>query len=188
MYERRHPSAGRAGDSPTSLSRRPFVSSSTTTRASAASHRRSISSCQSSDSGSDRHRRTAPMAARSDDGRARGAYPPPEGKSDVAGKARDSQRGGCLLRDRAAVTFHFIAAAKAHHSLTLLCRCLQVTRSGSGACGSRVRRADHGECADSSSVPCSHEDGLKARVRKQFKGTTMSDHDQPVAANLLAPN
>ena len=29
------------------------------------------------------------------------------------------------------------------------------------------------------------EDGLKARVRKRFKGTTMSNHDQPVAANLL---
>ena len=30
------------------------------------------------------------------------------------------------------------------------------------------------------------EEGLKARVRKRFKSTTMSDHDQPVAANLLA--
>ena len=29
-------------------------------------------------------------------------------------------------------------------------------------------------------------DGLKARVRKRFKSTTMSDHDQPVAGNLLA--
>jgi putative transposase len=29
------------------------------------------------------------------------------------------------------------------------------------------------------------EDGLKARPRKRFKMTTMSDHDQPVAANLL---
>src|SRR3954462_15381633 len=29
------------------------------------------------------------------------------------------------------------------------------------------------------------QDGLKARVRKRFKATTMSDHDQPVAANLL---
>ena len=27
--------------------------------------------------------------------------------------------------------------------------------------------------------------GLKARGRKRFKRTTMSDHDQPVAANLL---
>jgi putative transposase len=29
------------------------------------------------------------------------------------------------------------------------------------------------------------EQGLKARARKQYKSTTMSDHDQPVAANLL---
>lgn len=29
------------------------------------------------------------------------------------------------------------------------------------------------------------EDGLKARPRKRFKHTTMSDHDQPVADNLL---
>jgi putative transposase len=29
------------------------------------------------------------------------------------------------------------------------------------------------------------EDGLQARARKRFKCTTMSDHDQPVAANLL---
>jgi len=29
------------------------------------------------------------------------------------------------------------------------------------------------------------EEGLKARARKRFKLTTMSDHDQPVAANLL---
>jgi putative transposase len=29
------------------------------------------------------------------------------------------------------------------------------------------------------------EEGLVARVRKRFKSTTMSDHDQPVATNLL---
>ncbi len=29
------------------------------------------------------------------------------------------------------------------------------------------------------------DDGLQARVRKRYKGTTMSDHDQPVADNLL---
>ena len=29
------------------------------------------------------------------------------------------------------------------------------------------------------------EDGLQARMRKRFKTTTMSDHDQPVAANVL---
>ena len=29
------------------------------------------------------------------------------------------------------------------------------------------------------------EDGLRARVRKRYKGTTMREHDQPIAANLL---
>ena len=29
-------------------------------------------------------------------------------------------------------------------------------------------------------------EGLKGRMRKRFKQTTMSDHDQPVAANVLA--
>ncbi len=29
------------------------------------------------------------------------------------------------------------------------------------------------------------QEGLKARVRRRYKNTTMSDHDQPVAANLL---
>ena len=29
------------------------------------------------------------------------------------------------------------------------------------------------------------EDGLRARVRKRYKHTTLSDHDQPIAANLL---
>lgn len=29
------------------------------------------------------------------------------------------------------------------------------------------------------------EEGLKARVRKRYRSTTMSDHDQPVADNLL---
>ena len=29
------------------------------------------------------------------------------------------------------------------------------------------------------------EEGLKARVRKRYKRTTMSDHDQPIADNLL---
>ena len=32
------------------------------------------------------------------------------------------------------------------------------------------------------------QQGLKARVRKRFKSTTMSDHDQPVAANVLDRN
>ncbi len=29
------------------------------------------------------------------------------------------------------------------------------------------------------------EEGLGARVRKRFRSTTMSEHDQPIAANVL---
>ncbi len=44
--------------------------------------------------------------------------------------AGDPKKGGGLLREGAAVRFRFIAAEKAHHSLSMLCRCLRVTRSG----------------------------------------------------------
>ena len=116
--------------------------------------------------------------------------------------------------------FRFIAAEKAHHSLTLLCRCLRVTRSGlyawqqrpesahakrdqrlkvlvrasfiasKGRYGSpRIHRdlvEDHRERVSRKRViRLMQEDGLAARVRKRFKCTTMSDHDQPVAANVL---
>jgi transposase InsO family protein len=117
------------------------------------------------------------------------------------------------------VRFQFIAAAKAHHSLSLLCRCLRVTRSGYYAWKDRPESARatrdrqlkvlvHAAFAGSKGrygSPRIHEDlreqeervsrkrvvrlmqeeKLKARVRKRFKCTTMSDHDQPVAANLL---
>ena len=115
--------------------------------------------------------------------------------------------------------FGFIAAEKAHYSLSRLCRCLQVTRSGFAAWvkrppSARARRdaalkvqvrasfeasggsygspriyRDLREAAEPVSrkrvIRLMQEDGLKARVRKRFKQTTMSDHDHPVAANLL---
>lgn len=55
--------------------------------------------------------------------------------------------------------FAWIDAEKAEFPITTLCQVLQVSPSG--------------------------EDGLQARARKRFKHTTMSDHDQPLAANLL---
>jgi putative transposase len=117
------------------------------------------------------------------------------------------------------VRFQFIAAEQAHHSLSLLCRCLRVTRSGfyawrarpASARAQRDRRLKvlvhvlfdasqhrygspriHRDLLEQEVrvsrkrvIRLMQEDGLQARVRKRFKCTTMSDHDQPVAANLL---
>jgi transposase InsO family protein len=50
----------------------------------------------------------------------------------------------------------------------------------------RDLRDDHQQCVSRKRViRLMQVEGLKARVRKRVKGTTMSDHDQPVAANLL---
>ena len=115
--------------------------------------------------------------------------------------------------------FTFIAAKKAEHAVSILCRCLDVTRSGyyawlrrpeskHAAMDGRLRvlvRASFDESRRRYGSPRVHadladldvhvsrkrvarvmrEEGLKARPRKRFKSTTMSDHDQPVAANLL---
>jgi len=117
------------------------------------------------------------------------------------------------------VRFRFIATEKAHHSLSLLCRCLRVTRSGFYASQERPESARatrdrqlkvlvhtsfaaskgrygspriHRELIEQREyvsrkrvIRLMQEEKLKARVRKRFKCTTMSDHDQPVAANLL---
>jgi transposase InsO family protein len=117
------------------------------------------------------------------------------------------------------VRFTFIAAKRAEHSVSILCRCLAVTRSGFYAWrhrpesthaqtdrrlrvligasfdGSRGRYGSprvHADLADQDVhvsrkrvARVMREEGLKARPRKRFKSTTMSDHDQPVAANLL---
>jgi transposase InsO family protein len=117
------------------------------------------------------------------------------------------------------VKFQFIATEKAHHALTLLCRCLGVTRSGFHAWQSRPesarRKRDrhlkvlvHAAFAATKGrygspriykdlreqdervsrkrvIRLMQEEQLRARVRKRFKCTTMSDHDLPVASNLL---
>jgi transposase InsO family protein len=117
------------------------------------------------------------------------------------------------------VRFTFIAAKRAEHRVSILCRCLQVTRSGfyawrrrpesthvetdrrlrvlirASVDGSRGRSGSprvHADLADQDVhvsrkrvARVMREEGLQARPRKRFKSTTMSDHDQPVAANLL---
>lgn len=115
--------------------------------------------------------------------------------------------------------FTFIAAKKAEHTVSILCRCLRVTRSGFYAWqrrpesthtrrdrqlrvlvhasfdASRQRygsprihedlREQHEPASRKRVVRLMQEDGLVARARKRYACTTMSDHDQPVAANLL---
>ena len=115
--------------------------------------------------------------------------------------------------------FAFIAVEKASHTITILCRCLQVTPSGYYAWRRRPEsqrtrddrrltvlvRASFDASRQRYGSPRIHEDlraqqeavsrkrvirlmqadGLQARARKRYKGTTMSEHDQPVAANLL---
>ena len=115
--------------------------------------------------------------------------------------------------------FTFIAAKRAEHTVSILCRCLRVTRSGFYAWQRRPEsthahddrrlkvlvRASFAESKHRYGSPRIHEDliehheqvsrkrvirlmqedGLVARTRKRYKSTTMSDHDQPVAANLL---
>jgi transposase InsO family protein len=117
------------------------------------------------------------------------------------------------------VRFTFIAAKRAEHRVSILCRCLAVTRSGFYAWqrrpesthtqtdrrlrvlirasfdGSRRRYGSprvHADLGDQDVhvsrkrvARVMREEGLQARPRKRFKRTTMSDHDQPVAANLL---
>jgi putative transposase len=108
---------------------------------------------------------------------------------------------------------------KAHHTVTILCRCLHVTPSGFYAWRRRPESAHarddrrlkvlvrmsfaesrrnygspriHDDLIDLQErvsrkrvVRLMQEEGLIARVRKRYKHTTMSDHDQPVADNLL---
>ena len=115
--------------------------------------------------------------------------------------------------------FGFIAAEKAHYSLTLLCRCMRVTRSGFDAWQGRPVsaraqqdqrltvqvRASFDASKGRYGSPRIHRDlrdqdarvsrkrvirlmqaeGLHARARKRFKQTTMSEHDHPIAANVL---
>ena len=115
--------------------------------------------------------------------------------------------------------FRFIAVEKADHSITILCRCLRVTRSGFYAWQCRPESTharddrrlkvlvrvsfeeskhrygsprvhedlleQHEHVSRKRVVRLMQEDGLVARLRKRYKLTTMSDHDQPVAANLL---
>lgn len=115
--------------------------------------------------------------------------------------------------------FAFIAAEKAQHSVTRLCRCLRVTPSGfyawikrglsaraqrdvvlrtklrafHAASGHRYGRPnlwkdlqEDGEAVSEKRVArLMREEGIRGKVRRRFKNTTMSDHADPIAANVL---
>lgn len=115
--------------------------------------------------------------------------------------------------------FAFIAAKQAEHTVTILCRCMRVTRSGFYAWAKRglsarakrdvvlrtKLRAFHAASKDRYGRPrlwkdlkedgeavsekrvgrLMREEGLKGKVPKRFTQTTNSQHDDPIAANLL---
>jgi putative transposase len=115
--------------------------------------------------------------------------------------------------------FAFIAAKRAEHRVTILCRCMRVARSGFYAwlrrgLSARAQRdlvlrtklrafhaASHnrygrprlwkdlkedGETVSEKRVRrLMREEGLQGKVPKRFKQTTDSQHDDPIAANLL---
>jgi transposase InsO family protein len=117
------------------------------------------------------------------------------------------------------VRFTFIAAKRAEHTVSILGRCLRVTRSGFYAWRRRPesthtrldrrlrvlvqasfdasrqrygsprihedRQEQHEHISRKRVVRLMQEGGLVARGRRRFKGTTMSHHDLPIAANLL---
>ena len=115
--------------------------------------------------------------------------------------------------------FAFIAAEKARHSVTRLCRCLLVTPSGfyawatrglsaraqrdvvlrtklrafHAASGHRYGRPnlwkdlqEDGEAVSEKRVArLMREEGIHGKGRRRFKNTTMSDHTDPIAPNVL---
>src|SRR5690606_9304799 len=74
-------------------------------------------------------------------GRAAGTRAASSGESDAQGGARDPGKGGSLLREGVEVRFRFIDAEKARHPVEMLCRLMQVSRSGFYAWRTRAESA-----------------------------------------------
>src|SRR6195256_5977141 len=69
-------------------------------------------------------------AYRTDDGRARGVGAAPQSPPDRGRRAGHFKKSHGVLREAEPMRFAFIAAKKAEHRVTILCRCMRVTRSG----------------------------------------------------------
>ena len=76
-------------------------------------------------------------ARRSDQGQdgphergARGARATPERIANRPGRARNIEKSGGLLREAEPMRFTFIAAKRAEHTVTILCRCLGPAAGG----------------------------------------------------------
>src|SRR5712692_10326155 len=80
--------------------------------------------------GASRARRSHERSDGAHDGRARGARAAPERITDRPEGARNPEKSGGLLREAEPMRFTFVAAKRAEHTVSILCRCLCVTRSG----------------------------------------------------------
>src|SRR4029079_2566749 len=140
-------------------------------------------------------------------------------ESDSPRRARHLKKSDGVLREADPMSFAFIARKKCEHRVTLLCRCMRVTRSGFYAwvrrgLSARAQRdlvlrtklrafhaASHdrygrprpwkdlkegGEAISEKRVRrLMREEGLHGKIPKRFKQTTDSQHNDPIAANLL---
>jgi len=153
---------------------------------------------------------------------ARGAGAAAQGGPRAADAARHSKKSRGLLRERDHVKFAYVDVEKAQVPVTVLCRTLEVSRTGFYAWRGRPEstraqedrrlavlvRAAHEAGrrtygsprvlrelrAQEIHIGCKRimrlmrAEGLEARVRRRYRCTTMSEHDQPIAPNLLGRN
>src|SRR5215510_7053359 len=68
----------------------------------------------------------------------------------------------------------------------LICEAHERSRRTYGSPRVHAELAAHGERVSRKRIArIMRNDGLRARVRRRYRSTTMSEHDQPIAPNLL---